>query len=327
MNPGTDMVYGMGNYFFDRNAAAESQQRQDLNSQHLNVLRRAERDEAALRGMDVNNLDPNALWAAGDRETAIKIVQKRIDDATNTLTSVGKLMSTVKDQDSYTKALDYIGKFVPGADKILPQVPREYDPQAVSMFVEHAKRAAASKPKLQLVTQADRSLKVVDVSRHEGEIVGSKPYDPDIQIVETDKGLVGVDRNAVAPNQVIGSKPKKEDVGASRLDWDKKRYTEEQKQKVSDRDDAIRVARDVVAAVPEKNRKAMMATDKDFAKSVALSRQALSTERGAPAQFTGSAVTGNKSFSTAAEANKAIREGKLRKGERITVGGRAAIVP
>lgn len=157
-------VYSMRNFLeteqAGRNSAIQEQQQN-----------RALRQQNALDQMDPMNLDPNQLWQAGQHEQAIKLVQDKINKSTENLDKIAAIMrDNVTDQDSYEKALTFIGQAFPESAKILERVPKQYDPYQVGMFITASSKAVATKPELKVING-----KVVDISRMVGQVVGEDP--------------------------------------------------------------------------------------------------------------------------------------------------------
>lgn len=316
--------YTMRNYF-DAVEAGKASVRNDrqfaqqdqMNQMKIGQMQQQQEQANALNQMDPTNLDPNKLWEAGQHEMAIKLVQGKIDTTTAQLQKIGRFFrENVKDQASYDKALQFVRGNVPDADKYLANIPTVYDPQQVSMFVSFVDQAVASKPKLETVKQADGSIKVVDISKAEGQTVGGTPQNQPSSVQEYEyakaQGYKGTYEQWQKTAGSGGMTPYQNwQIGKDRRDYG---------DKISQRNAEIQAAKDMIAEIEMKypgKLQALIATNPDLSRAWRLSKQ----------PFIGGGSGGGTSFATPAEANAAIKAGKVKKGQRITVGGRSAIVP
>lgn len=317
--------YTMRNYF-DAVEAGKASVRNDrqfaqqdqINQMKIAQMQQQQEQANALNQMDPTNLDPNKLWEAGQHDMAIKLVQNKIDTTTGQLQKIGRFFrENVKDQASYDKALQFVRGTVPDADKYLANIPTVYDPEQVSMFVSYVDQAVATKPKLETVKQADGTIKVVDISKSEGQVVGGTPESKPSSVQEYEyaksQGYKGSYQQWQNTSGSGGMTPYQNwQIGKDKRDYG---------DKTSQRNAEIQAAKDMIAELEMKypgKLQALIATNPDLSSAWRLSKQ--------PLIGTGSS-SGGTSFSNAAEANAAIKAGKVKKGQRITVGGRSAIVP
>lgn len=334
-------VYTMRNYFDAVEAGKASargdrqfQQQDQMNQMKIAQGQKQMAQANALEGIDPNNLDPNKLWEAGQHDMAIKLVQSKIDNSTNQLQKIGQfLRDNVKDQESYDKAIQFVKSNVPDAEKYLAMIPTVYDPQQVNMFVSYVDQAVNTKPQLQLVEQADRSIKVVDIAREQGNVVGGKapeqglthdalgrivPYtktgdgfkfDKPVGPVRPSSENSGLSKSQERTNQsIINARRKLQQMGLSKSEVLRRTQA------------ATATGRENPDYDPQLNTIVRLANQRMYGDDPQHDSYMQDSSMGS--------VYGNQlSFNSEAEANAAIRSGKVKSGQTITVNGRKASVP
>lgn len=319
--------YTMRNYFDAVEAGKASvrndrqfSQQDQINQMKIDQMQQQQAQANALNQMDPTNLDPNKLWKAGQHDMAIKLIQSKIDTTTGQLQKIGRFLrenvinksdpkKPEQDQANYKKALQFVRGTIPDADKYLANVPTVYDPEQVKMLVSFLDQAVATKPQLEVING-----KVVDITKNVGQQVGPKDQPNSVREYEYAKaqGYKGTYQQWQKTAGNGGLTPYQQ----AQLANDKRDYGD----KTAQRNAEIQAAKDMIAELEMKypgKLQALIATNPDLSRAWRLSKQPL----------IGGGSGGWTSFATPAEANAAIKAGKVKKGQRITVGGRSAIVP